>query len=227
MTVDLQFPTCWEEVNARQLKIIAKALALKMPRNTTLIYLLCHLAGIRVVYSSSRNKDGKYLFSLRKFPYRIFSMGADVVAAACKQLEYILDTIGLPECPLPGVNRCLYDVPFDAYYTANALYTAYTTNGEQSYLLEGARLLSGSKQPKKLMAAYALWFTGLQHYFKEEYPNIFSEGEESSSSPAKQLHDLLSILNKDEPQMDRQILTADTHSVLRALDNKLLKLKQK
>ena len=225
--INLQYPTCWEQVDAKQLKIIATALDKKMPRNTTLIFLLCHLAGIRVVYSSKK-QEGTHLFSLRKNPFRIFAIKTEIIATACNELSFILDSIGLPECPLKGVNRCLYDIPFELYYTANALFCSHAENKEPSYLLEGARLLSGKRQHRSIMGPYSLWFTGLQHYLKKEYPYIFSEGEGSQEtpSPAKQLHEMLSILNNNEPQLDRQIMKADTHSVLRALDNKLRKIQQ-
>lgn len=225
MTINLTYPTCWDEVTADQLDIIARALSKKLPRNTMLLFLLCSLAGIRILYSSKTIKDGVFLFSVKGKPWRVFPMNADIIATACKELEYLLDSIGLPECPLPGINRCLYDIPFEHYYSANALFSAYAQNNEPSYLRESARALSGKKQSKKIMKAYALWFTGVQHYLKGEYPHIFTEGEESDDSPAKQLHNLLSILNNDSPQLDRQILQSDVHSVLRALDNKLFKIK--
>ena len=225
-TVNISYPTCWEEVTSQQLLVIASALQKKLPRNTMLLYLLCHLSGLRVVYSKSTLPDGSFLFSLRNKPFSIFRMGADIVATACKDLEYILDSIGLPECPIPGINKSLYDIPFENYYTANALFCAYTQNNEPAYLRESASILAGKKQPKKLLNAYALWFTGLQHHLKVMYPHVFAEGEQSDVTPAKQLHDLLSILNKDEPHLDKQIMQADVHSVLTALNNKLMKIQQ-
>lgn len=226
--IHLTYPTSWEDVSKKDLKIIAKTLLLKLSRTEMLLILFCRLAGIRLLPLGGIDEGTPASIYFFQKGYRQFTINTVLVSQACKQLEFILDCYGLPACPLKGINAKLYDVPFRNYFFADAHFTRYAYTQERAYLKESIRELTGRKifPSTSLLNAYAIWFTGLQNYLRDKYRNLFTESDGTiDKTPAEQLQDILSAVNKDEPQKNEAILHADTHAVLTSLDNIYFKIK--
>lgn len=228
-TINLSYPTCWEEIGKRDLRIISKTLLLRLSREEMLFVLFCRLTGIRLLLVPGEDEgttESVYFFKKR---FKKFPISTALIQTACKELEFILDSYGLPGCPLKDINEKLYDIRFREYFYADAFFTRYVMTHERAYLRESLRTLVGGKRfiRSSLLYQYAIWFTGVKYYLKTQYVNLFddSEGECSHKTPADQLVDILSALNKEEPQNNEAILNSEVHAVLRALDNVYYKIK--
>lgn len=228
-TIHLTYPESWEEVGKKDLKIIAKTLLLRLSRREVLFILFCRLSRICLLPIPGVNEQTAESVYYFKKGYQRFSLKAETICQACKNLEFILDSYGLPACPLPGINPKLYDIPFKVYFFADALFSRYLLTRQRSYLKESIRALTGKKKVKSTwLDAYVIWFSGLQNFLKEKYKNLFTESDVEDlgdKSPADVLGEILSAINKDEPQNNAKILESETHSVLLALDNIYYKVK--
>lgn len=228
-TINIKYPTSWDEVGKRELKIISSVLLLKLSRQEILFMLFCRLSGIRLLHIPGTDEGTPESVYTFKKGWKKFRMQTYIVAQACKELHYILDDFGLPECPISGIDTKLYDVKFKDYFFADALFSRFRISQNRTFLKASVKILAGKRMviSTKLLNAYVIWFTGVQHYIKESYPNIFtdSDGADIEKNSADMLHDILSAMNKDEPQNDTKILDADVHSVFHSLDNIYFKLK--
>lgn len=228
--MNLTFPTSWEGMTPDEFAHVCKILCLNCDRETTLLMCLFVLSRLKwpgKLYDAEgiRNllpaiHDGKEIF-----------LSTAVLKSACDQLAYILDEIGLPPCPLAGVNRRLYGVSFGQFFEADSYIKKWVTSRSNADLNHAASVLTDGRV-KKLKdwqrKAIVIWWNGLINYLMKRFPNVLVEDDSGSSlSQAELLQELLASVNSGKPQENEQILSSETYSVLLALENRYRDAKQR
>lgn len=229
--IDLQFPTCWESMSHADFKDVCIILCTPRSREETLFLCLCRLAGL------TPDNPGKY--DSRKMAGRLafrhdgksYIISSSSIQAACRQLSFILDGIGLPPSPFPQINRKLYGISFEKYYYADSLMLRAAAENNEGYYKEVVKSLSNGQKRKLLpweRKALVIWWNGLKHHMMQTYPHVLESGESiSDRTQAELLQDLLSCMNDNRPQENEKILKTDVHSVLYSLNNIYRNAKQK
>ena len=224
--INLAYPIKWEMMSFQDYREVCKILSIQgIDRERALFLCLCALAHIRPDNPAKydpREIKGKMPFIIDGKSYVI---GAKTISEACNDLAYIYDEIGLPPCPLERIDDTLYDVPFDVFYTADSFILRYQASQEKNnaWLKDAVKALTGGRK-RKLEAwervTVVIWWNGVKQKLSEMYPYVLKGGSGvSDKTQAEILRDLLSTLNDNKPQDNEKILKADTHSVLKALNN--------
>lgn len=226
-TLDIRYPRSWEEVTPQQLLAIARVLShAKGPRDEILLRLLCALAGLRIPLGGRLRDDQAEVRHGR----RTYRMPAALLLQAARGLSWILDDTALTACPLKGVSRKLYDVPFGDYFRMDALMQLHASREghDRHAAAEAARCLTHRRErmtPERALAML-IWYNGMKHWLAARYPDVFEAGGGApSGTMADTLTAMLAALNGERPQENGAILEADTHAVLLALENTQLKYK--
>lgn len=221
--IDIAYPLSWNDMSQEDFRNVCIILSEPHGRKESLFLCLCALAHIRpdnpIKYDPKAVKDN-VVFIIGGKSY-VISPAA--IREACSQLEYIHDGIGLPPCPLPGCDRKLYGVSFEAYYHADAYMMQYFAEKEEVWLKKAAIALLSGKIRKLLpwqKQGVVIWWNGVKHYLAEKYPFVLQEGGDAVSDRTLDeiLLDLLSAMNDNKPQNNESILKSDVHSVLFCLD---------
>ena len=224
MNINLNYPTSWEEVTRKQLLIIASYILKGRSREDFLLGVFCKITGIRIVYKSGVNEGtatAQHCFAKGRVKF-LFPLST--IHTACEELSFILEKTGLPECPILPLSTKLHGVSFKQYYFANAYFHRYQQVKDISLIHKMHEALTG-KQLKKIepheVLAITIWWSGLQSFLKEKYPNVFSdEGDpDESKTPADTLQEILAALNNNKPQENDNILNSEVHSVFHALQH--------
>ncbi len=232
MIVNIKYPTCWDEVTRDHLLIFANLMTKELTREELLFTLLCKIAKI-----SPRLKPGideettNAVYYFRNKHKGNFTVPVYLIREACEQLSFMIDTVGLPECPILAVNTKLHEVSFKAYYFADAFLIKYQSSKQESLMIGMYEALTGIKRkslPIEEINSLIIWWAGVKEYLKGLYPEVLRDGDESTEdkTPADILHDILSVLNKNEPHMNKEILASDVHAVMHSLNNIYLMAKQ-
>lgn len=221
--IDLQFPTDWESMSYANFKDVCIILSTPRGRKETLFLCLCKLTGL------TPDNPGKYdpKSMTNKLAFRhngkSYIIGASSIQAACSELSYILDSIGLPPSPFPQIHQKLYGVSFEKYYYADSLMLRAMAENNEGYYKEVAKSLTNGQKRKLLpweRKALVIWWNGLKHYMMHQYPHVLETGENiSDRTQAELLQDLLSFMNDNKPQENEKILKTDVHSVMYSLNN--------
>lgn len=220
MNIDLTYPTTWEEITADHLMIMGNLFVKQKTREELLFDLFCSLTGIKPLIKHGIDEDTPVAVYFFKKNNIQFSMEISVIAKACEELSFLIDSIGLPECPIVGFNRKLYGVSFRNYYFADAYFIKYSATSDIRYLKLYFQTLFNKRLKRHLITPVAIWWGGLKQYLRQQYPEVLQEGnDESNRTPADMLQDLLSVLNKNSPERNEAILDSDCHSVLISLNN--------
>lgn len=224
MNIDLKYPTCWDQVTREHLLIMGKLLTKDLTREDLLFDMLCKITGIRPLMEPGMDEDtpeAEYLFTMKGKGK--FWMPVWMIRQACEELSFMVETIGLPECPILSVNSKIHGVSFKQYYFADAYLVRYHTTKDKQMILNFYKALTGKKiraLEQKEINAISIWWTGLKDHFKKTYPEVFREGEaEIEKTPADILQEILSILNQNNPGRNEEILSSDVHAVMHALNN--------
>lgn len=222
--VNLAFPTSWETVSDSDFREICTVLSLPgIDRDRALFLILCALTHIRPdrvdQYDASQLK-GRQPFIINGESHLIKTSD---IAEACRQLSFIVDTVGLAPCPLKDVDRMLYGVSFRAFYEADSYILRYASDPNGAYLKTAAKSLSGGRIRKLLpwqRIGIVMWWNGMKQQLMTMYPYVLKQGESiTSKTQAEILQDILSSLNQNRPQDNERILQTDVHSVLHVLNN--------
>jgi hypothetical protein len=224
MTIDITYPVSWSEISREQLLLIASQMLKKRTREEFLFELFCRLTGLRLqlkpgVEQETMAAQYNFVKGKQKFFFPVTS-----IRTACEELSFILEGIGLPECPILSLNTKLHGVSFRQYYFADAYFRRYQQTKQISYFFSMYEALTGIKikkmQPHEVMAI-TIWWTGLKDFFKGKYPNVLKDGQEceEQKTPADTLQEILSVLNNNKPQENERLLACEVNSVLLALDN--------
>ena len=224
MNINLTYPTSWQEVKREHLLILGKLMQKKLTREELMFDLLCKITGIKLQLKPGEDEDSlsaKYLFKMKGKGH--FWMPVSVIRQACEDLTFLIDSIGLPECPILSVNTKLHGISFRSYYFADNYLSRYQVTKDEQMMLMMHYSLTGKKlkylTPYEV-SAYIIWWCGLKEFFKNTYPEVLQEGTDSTDkTPADILQELLSILNQNHPDKNEDILNADVHAVFHALNN--------
>ncbi len=220
MTINLQYPTSWEQVTREQLLKIGKVFLMTGTREELLFSLFCALTEIQPLLKHGLDEDtpaAVYFFRKGKIK---FSLEIKIITTACEELSFLVDTIGFPDCPVAGINKKLYGTSFRKYYFADAYFFQFQNTKDIRFLKLFFKTLFGQKFKREMLIPISIWWAGLKQYMKQQYPDVLQDGEEAfDKTPADMLQELLSVLNKNSPERNESILDADCHSVLIALNN--------
>lgn len=223
--VDIQFPTSWEMMTADQFKQVCIVLSIPhVSRDQALMLCLFSLTGIRPL--NPENYDQKALKGGSLQPFLIDGkehiVAASDISAACHELAYIYDSIGLPPCPLKDVDRLLYGISFRQFFVADSYILRYQADKNGSFIKEAVKTLTGGRKRQLLgweRTAVVIWWNGVKEMLKKKYPFVFREGDGiSGKTQADILEDLLSCMNDNKPQDNDRILKTEAHSVLYSLN---------
>ena len=220
MEINLNYPTSWEEVTREHLLIIAEHIIKRRTREEFLLEVFCKLTGIRIVLNCAEHSS-EYKFAKGR---KKFNIPLSTIRTACEELSFLLEKTGLPESPILSVGTKLHGISFRQYYFANAYFHRYQQTQEQNMMEQMHQALTGRKAHKISageVMAISIWWSGVQSFLKERYPGVFSdqEGEQTGSTPADTLQEILSALNNNKPQENENILNSDMHAVLHALQH--------
>lgn len=224
-TVNLNYPTQWETLSERQFKDVCDILSIPgIGRERALFLCLCKLAGI--VPDDARKYDPKKIKGMQPFRINgeIHLIKAADVAAACKDLEFIFDTIGLTPSPLKNIDPKLFNVSFERFFEADSLILRAGADKQNAskWLKEASKALTNG-QKRKLQewerTGLVIWWNGVKKMLKENYPYVFQESSGFSSKTQNEiLHDILACMNDNRPQENEKILKAPVHDVLDSLN---------
>ncbi|MDP3387723.1 MAG: hypothetical protein Q8S24_10840 [Eubacteriales bacterium] len=225
MIIDLKYPTKWESVTREHLKILSKLILKNLSREEVLFDLLCRITGIHPLIKPGMDENtpvAEYLF--KKKGAGRFWMPVWMVRQACEELAFMIETVGLPESPILSVNSKLHGVSFKSFYFADAYLSRYQSTKDISMILNMYKELTGKKIKRiapEEVNAITIWWCGAKDYLKQTYPEVLKDNEEPSAdkSPAEVLHEILSVLNKNEPGKNTEILTSEVHAVMHSLNN--------
>lgn len=224
--INLTYPTQWENLTFDEFRAVCDILSIRnLDRERGLFLCLCALAHIKP------DDPGKYdpAAIKGKMPFIIdgqaYFLSSKTVAEACNDIAFVYDEIGLPPSPLEKVDRLLYDVPFDVFYTADSYILRYQADNQNgAWLKEAVKALTGGRKRKLLpweRIAMVVWWNGVKKTLQERYPYVLkgSGSGVTDRTQAEILQDLLATMNDNRPQENDKILKSDTHSVLHALNN--------
>lgn len=220
--VNLVYPVSWETMDLADFKSVCEILSYSHGREETLFLCFCKLANIRpdnpAKYDPKAIKD--------KMPFIIggksYVISSEVIAEGCRQVDFILDSTGLPPSPFDNVDGKIFGISFEKFFKTDSLMMAAMVEKNAARLKEASKCLTGGRVRKLLpwqRKAMVIWWNGVKHYLKEKYPYVLQEGSGfSEKSQADILQDLLSAMNNNRPQENENILKCDVHSVLYSLN---------
>lgn len=221
--IEISYPVSWNTMSQEDFKNVCIILSQPHGRKESLFLCLCALAHIRpdnpIKYDPRAIRDNVVFIIGGK----AYTFSPKVIQSACEQLEYIYDSVGLPPCPIPGVDRKLYGISFKTYYKADAMMLQYSATKDERCLKEAAIALSNGRIRKLLpwqRTGLPIWWAGLKDYLMQKYPHVLQEGGGTMTDRTMDeiLLDLLSYMNDGRPQDNERILATDAHSVLHCLD---------
>lgn len=221
--LDLVYPVSWETMSYDDFKSVCIILSQPHGKKESLFLFLCALAHIRpdnpIKYDPNILRDNM-VFIIGQKSYVITP---SVIQEACSQLEFIYNDVGLCPSPLPKVDRKLYGISFGQYYEADSFILRYGIENNDKWLKEAAKALTNGavrKLQEWQKKGLVIWWKGIKKYLMTKYPYIFQEGGPGGDdrTPADILQELLSILNKNEPQNNDKITKSELHSVLFTLN---------
>ncbi|MBQ6029889.1 MAG: hypothetical protein IJL31_00105 [Oscillospiraceae bacterium] len=223
--INLEYPISWETMSPEDFRQVCHILSLRgLDRERALFLCLCALAHIQPDDPSkydARKIIGKMPFIIDGKSYII---GAADITEACNQLGFIFDGIGLPPSPFKQVDRKLFGISFDAFYTADSFIARAAADRNPGHLKEAVKVLTNGSKRKLLeweRQALVIWWNGVKDYLQKRYPYVFRKGESvTDKTQAEILQDLLACMNDNRPQENEKILKTEVHSVLYSL-NKL------
>ncbi len=229
--LDLVYPTSWETMSLQDFKDACEVLSHPNGRAEMLFLLWCRLA--HIVPANPNRYDPKAIKDMFPFTFKgkDYVVGYNLVHAGAKDMEYILDSIGLPPSPIEGVDRKLYGVPFNGYYQAASFMMRYSAdNNNEKWLKEAVKSLTGGRVRRLLpwqKKGVVIWWNGVQDFLLKKYPDVLTSEESiTSKTQADLLLDLLSTMNDNKPQDNDNILKSDTHAVLYSLNKIYAKSKR-
>lgn len=223
--VNLEYPTAWETMTYQQFRDVAYILALPgISREKALLLCLCKLTGIapeNPAKYDARKIKGMMPFIINGQAHLI---KASDIAAACHELGFIYDSVGLPPAPMPKMDRMLYDINFRQFFAADSfmLRSAADAENARRWVKEAVKIVTNGRIRKLNdtdRMAFVIWWNGVKDALRKRYPFVFQEGSGfSDKTQAEILQDLLSCMNDNRPQENDNILKAPAHDVLYSLN---------
>lgn len=174
IAINLTIPTGWETLTYQEYMDVCKILCLGYDRDTTLILCLFKLAKLKWPYKTYNPDAIAGLLPAIKDGQELF-LNAATIQLACSQLSFIYDSVGLPPCPFPKINRRLYGMPFEKYYETDSYIKRYYDTHKTSFLDHAAAALTDGKIRK--LAGWQhkgilIWWNGLTDYLMKRFPDV-------------------------------------------------------
>lgn len=220
--INLTIPKTWSELSPEQVRTVAKFMNEHLTREELLFVLFCQFSGVRRTSGNDFVTSGGYTFRLEDWQLSDF----------CNRLAYIMDEMPFGiKCPV-NVDDYIADVTFENYFHADALMIKFRKDNDAEIIKSVLQDLGdprGEVSPI-LATEIMLWWSSLQNWLMQRYPNVFasSDGEPSSQSyhPWVARQNILLMLNNDRPQDNVAIEKSLAHDVLAALDHKIARMKE-
>lgn len=217
--IDLTLPTSWKELSKEQIHTIAVLMNEQLTREELLFVLFCKFARVKKTADNHFVAPDGTVFDIE--PWQL--------ADFCNRLAYIMDEMpeGVP-CPI-NVDDFIADITFENYFHADALMAKYRQCNDKEIILS---VMDDLGDPHEVVSdvmavEMMLWWTSLQQYLKDRYPNVFTTDDTSETSyhPWIARQNILLMLNDDRPQDNVAIEKSLSHDVLAALDHKIARMK--
>lgn len=225
-TIELTVPTSWNELTKRQLLTVASFIDMTLTREEVLFVLTCMFSGIKFIKDEGHIYEFVEVETNRHFALKDWQM-----KWFCDKMKWVLDTSPVDIVSPLGIDGHLNDVSFDDYFEADALFFKHRITGDTDAYWRAVELLGYKAWPKMvsrgMRLAVDIWWTGVQGYMKQLYPNVFSgDGDAEEYNPREAYQNIMLMLNDDRPQENEKIGKTNVHAVLAALDSKIQKAKQ-
>lgn len=221
--IDISVPTGWNELSVDQLLEVSRVMDLALTREEVLFVLTCRFGGLKLIQTvggvSVFTDKEKHRFALQDWQIVDF----------CKRLSWVLDTVPVDIVSPLGIDGHLNELSFEDYFQADALMFRYTYTGDVMFLRQALRQLGYRKRCRHrvMRRAVSIWWTGVQGYLKELYPNVFAgDGYADEYNPRETYKNIMLMLNDDRPQENETICKTNVHDVLSALESKIEKSKR-
>ena len=223
-TIELTVPTSWNELTKRQLLTVASFIDMTLTREEVLFVLTCMFSGIKFI------KDEGHIYEfVEEETNRHFVLKDWQMKWFCDKMKWVLDTSPVDIVSPLGIDGHLNNVSFDDYFEADALFFNYRFTGDKDAFIKALKIIGGKRfyLCNETFTAVMLWWTGVQGYMKQLYPNVFSgDGDAEEYNPREAYQNIMLMLNDDRPQENEKIGKTNVHAVLAALDSKIQKAKQ-
>lgn len=233
-TINLTIPTTWRELTKKQLRQVANVMNEKFTREEALFLLFCLFTGIRRCEIKHTLFDGKAEEGQEKYRFadpegNTFYLEMWQIAHYCDMLSFLIDTAPCDIVNPTKVDGHLLDTSFGDYFHADSLFYGYSLTKGTNLVLQAMKDLGDDRESINEDEATMLhiWWRGVQEYLKQQYPNVFAEGDGTSPyDPLETRKNIMLMLNDNRPQDNEAIEKANVHDVLAALDSKIEQNKQ-
>lgn len=222
-TIDIKVPSGWNELTRDQLLEVSRVMDLALTKEEVLLILTCRFGGLKLIQTvggvSIFTDKEKHSFALQDWQIVDF----------CKRLSWVLDTVPVDIVSPLGIDGHLNEVSFEDYFQADALMFRYTYTGDVRFLCQALGVLGYRKRcrHRAMLRAVSIWWTGVQGYLKELYPNVFAgDGDAGEYNPRETYKNIMLMLNDGKPQYNDAIENANVHDVLSALEYKIEQAKE-
>lgn len=223
--IKLTVPRSWNELTKGELLTIASLMNLSLTKEEVLFALTCRFSGIKFI-----NAEGRIYEFVETETGRHFVLQDWQIKYFCDQMKWVLDTSPVDIVSPLGIDGHLNNVSFDDYFEADALFFKYRFTGDKGAFIKALKIIGGKRfyAPwRVLFTAVMLWWTGVQGYLKQLYPNVFSgDGDAEEYNPSGTYQNIMLMLNNDQPQENEKIGRTNVHAVLSALESKIEKSKR-
>lgn len=228
MILDLQYPTSWGKITSRQLFVIAERIAKPGSKSEILFDVLCKITGLKPLMIPGENENTPEACYFFRKKNRKYCIPIWIIRQACEEMSFIVDSTGLTASPI-DVNPKLHGVTFKSFYFADAYLSRYNETKDVAFMKLFIEELCEKryKVTPLLINAIYIWWIGLKDYLRQLYPEVLRESDvQSSKSPADNLHEILSHVNKGDPSKNQDILKSEMHAVMLSLNDIYLNYKQ-
>ena len=216
-TLDIRAPKGWNELDVKQLRIVARLIDLNLDRETLLLTAFCSLSGVKIRHDihGIRFVYGKKVFKLEPYQLQDFS----------NRMAWLLDDNAVDIVNPTTVQSHIINIKFEDYFVADTLMSRFDATQEPKYVRKAMRKLGRFYlfMPKIKANMIRLWWCGVQGYLHDLYPFVFAKGTGNGGvkSYFSAYQNLMLMLNENRPQDNGLINTAEVHDVLSALNNKI------
>lgn len=238
MTVNVNIPTSYEEMNEQQLRYAVSLMAVNLPEQTILTRCFLRFAGIRLLV---RVGDKQWI----KHNKKITCIHTATILYGANKMDFLLKNqiMVTPFSKIGKLQPCepqMQDTTFLQYINAENYYQAYLHTQDETYLLQLLATLyqhpNSKRNTKEYKTSYLqrkvtkqdktmviLWYASTKNYFANKWQDWF-ERADSNSKQAPDMHAIiqnqLRILNNGDITKNSDIFESPTWEALDELNAK-------
>lgn len=227
MTIDLTFPTCWQDLTPKQLRYVFFLLTQNYSADEVKTFCLCRFAGLHII--AHENNTFHVVLDNRSF-----HLSALQVAEQLSHLDW-LDTLPLYPVRLPSIGKNqaisadLTGLPFADFLALDNLYQGFLQTQRTDLLQDMAAILYQApdiaiKEEERISVFY--WFAAVKSLYSRRFSSLFAETNQDnllSSQPTAQrlqtaMDNQIRALTKGDITKEAEVLATDTIRALTELN---------